>query len=114
MSFRDAVYWFDSTFHLGLELEKPIDQEEQRRAEIALQRRKRAREFLKWKQDMRFELNLTAGQILMRLEQIRDEHMPTKPDEPWSREFCEAVRLIPEARRFAEECNMNCTEEKKG
>ena len=40
-------------------------------------------ETVKWKQRMLFEMHLTALKLLMRLEEIRDEHQPTDPDEPW-------------------------------
>ena len=93
-----------------------IEQEKGRQDQVAaaIARRKLEEETVQWKQRMLFEMHLTAMQMLTRLEEIRDEHRPTDPDEPWDSEFCDAVRLIPEARRFAEECYMNCTEEKKG
>lgn len=45
-----------------------------------------------------------ADNIVKRLEEIRDANMPTSPDENWNDEFCNAISLLPEARRFAEEC----------
>ena len=113
MSFPEAIAWFDDTFHLGLELGKPIDPEKQRRAEMALQRRKRAREYQVWLERMKFDMELTAVAILRQLEKTRDENVPKTADEEWNEKFCTAVRLIPEAERLCEECNMMCTEGKR-
>ena len=113
LSFPEAIAWFDDTFHLGLELGKPIDPEKQRRAEMALQRRKRAREYQVWLERMKFDMELTAVAILRQLEKTRDENVPKTADEEWNEKFCTAVRLIPEAERLCEECNMMCTEGKR-
>lgn len=111
MSFRDAVHWFDSTFHLGLDIDGKIDPQKQREAEIALLRRKRAIEFEAWKERMAFDMSLTADDVVRKLEEIRDAHRP-RTYGPWDEAFCMAVRLLPEARRFAEDSMMDCT--KKG
>jgi len=107
MSFKDAVAWIDSTFNLGLNLDKPIDPEKQRTAEIALQRRKERHQFLEWKYRMQFDLELIADRIVERLEDERDTHRP-RTYGAWDETFCTAVRMLPEARAFEEECEMNC------
>lgn len=109
MSFKEAVAWLDSTFHLGLELDSPIDPAKQRAAEIALQRRKREHELQEWKKQMRFNLALLADRITERLEEIRDEHRPRTYGN-WDEEFYMAVRLLPEALAFTEECETECIE----
>ena len=58
---------------------------------------------------MQFDLALAADRILQRLEEERDRHVPKTPDETWDSAFCAAVEAIPDARRFVEECVMNCT-----
>ena len=113
ISYKDCIAWFDSTFHMGLDLGTHISPQKQRQAEIALQRRKRAIEFEEWKKRMRFDLTLTADEIVRRLEKQREEHMPKTPDEPWSEAFCEAVTVLPEARAFADDCWMECMEVRK-
>ena len=45
----------------------------------------------------------TADNIVKRLEEIRDANEPKSPDDEWNDEFCKAISLLPEARRFAEE-----------
>ena len=86
------------------------EHQENERVRRAVEHRKVQEEFLKWKDDMKFDLHLTALQILMRLEEIRDENAPG-PDGEWNEEFCRAVELIPEARRFYEDTIMDCIEE---
>ena len=113
MSFKDAVAWFNDTFHLGLELERKMNPDEIRRAEIALQARKRAIEDREWKEKMQFDLALAADQIVQRLEEERDKNVPHTADEPWNDDFAGAIRVLPEARRFADDCMMNCTERKE-
>ena len=67
----------------------------------------------RWRKRMAFDIQLLAGQILDRLIEQRDRNAPKTADEPWNEEFREAVELIPEARRFLEECMMDCTEVRK-
>lgn len=108
MSFKDTVSWYNDTFRLGLDLDSKIDPAEARRAEIALKMRKEAHELEAWKDRMRFDLFLLADRILALLEKQRDLNVPKTPDEPWNLKFCEAIRTIPAARRFAEKCLADC------
>ena len=110
--FSEAVAWFDSMFNLGLNLHRRIDPAEQRRAEMALQRRRERHELEEWKKQRMFDLALIADRIVERLEDVRDEHRP-RTYGAWDKEFYMAVRLLPEARRFAEDCEMECIEVKK-
>ena len=87
------------------------EHEENERVRRAIEHRRTQEEFRKWKERMQFDLHLTAGEILKRLEQIRDENEPG-PDDDWNEEFCRAIELIPEARRFVEDMAMECTEVK--
>lgn len=112
MSFRDAVYWFDSTFHMGLDIEGKIDPQKQKQAEIALQRRKKARELREFREKMQFGLMLWSERLVDRLEEARDRHRPRTYGE-WDTEFYMAVGTLPEARRFEEECAMDCVKEEK-
>ena len=112
MSFKDSISWFNDTFHMGLDISGNISPQKQREAEIAIQRRKNAIEFQAWKERMQFDLALAADRIVERLENIRDEKRPRTYGD-WDDEFCEAVVLLPEARRFAEDCIMNCMKERQ-
>ena len=113
IGFKDSLLWFDGTFHLGLDLGKPIDREQQRTAEKALQMRKRRAEFEEWKERMRFDLALTADDIVRKLEETRDAYRPRRYGEEWDERFCRAVLLLPEARKFADDCMMECMKERK-
>ena len=112
-SFKESLTWLNDTFRLGLNLDGQTDLEKARRAEIALQARKEAQEFAEWKDRTQFDLYLTADKILELLERRRDENVPKTADEPWNEKFCEAIRLIPEAKRFCEDCLMKCMKEEK-
>lgn len=113
LSFKDCIAWFNDTFHLGLDLASTITPEKRRQAEKALQMRKRAIEFQQWKERMQFDLALTADEIVRRLEEQRDMNVPETVGEAWNDLFCEAVELLPEARRFADDCMMYCMKERK-
>lgn len=87
------------------------DMQEHERVLRAIEHRRTQEEFRKWKEKMGFDLYLTSIDILKRLEQIRDDNMPG-PDDDWNDEFCMAIELIPEARRFYEDMAIECTEVK--
>lgn len=109
-SFKDAVAWYNDTFHLGLDIEGKIDPSKQREAEIVLQRRKRAYALQEWKDRMLFDLALAADRIVERLEEVRDDNRP-RTYGAWDPDFCAAVVSLPDAREFAEECWTRCIKE---
>ena len=88
------------------------EHEENERVLRAVEHRRTQEEFRKWKGKMGFDLYLTSIDILKRLEKIRDDNMPG-PDDDWNDEFCMAIELIPEARRFYEDMAIECTEVKE-
>ena len=69
---------------------------------------KQSKEMAQWKSEMKFNMYLLALQIVLRLETIIIENEPTTDE--WNEDFCKAVELLPEARRFADDCMMNCME----
>lgn len=95
------------------EANRQREQQERERVARAIAHRKEQEEFAAWKERMGFDLCLTAMEILLRLEEIRDLNAPKSPDEEWNEEFCRAIELIPEARRFVEDSMMDCIEVKK-
>lgn len=112
MSFPDCVRWFNDTFGLGMDIDSPISQEAVKRAENAQRQRAKEREFLEWKERMQFDLALTADELVRKLEEQRDANRPTRYSEDWNEAFRTAVELLPEARRFAEDCMIQCIKEK--
>lgn len=112
MSYKQCILWFDSTFHLGLDINGKIDPQKQRQAEIALQRRKKAHELREFREKMQFGLALWSERLVDRLEEMRDERRPRTYGE-WDPAFCTAVKLLSEARAFEEECAIRCVKEEK-
>ena len=112
IGFKEAIGWFNDTFCLGLDIEGRMSPDERRRAENSLQRQKNAIEEKRRIERMRFNLALAADKIVQRMEEIRDDNTPKTAEEPWSEDFTRAVECLPEARRFAEECMMNCTDDR--
>ena len=88
------------------------DLQEHERVRRAVEHRRTREEFLKWKEDMGFNMYLTATQLLMVLTCQRDMNAPKHPDDEWSDEFRRAIELLPEARRFYEDMMMETTEAK--
>ena len=111
-SFKEAVEWFNSTFSLGMDIESPLSPEAVKQAENARKTREEERELREWVERMQFDLMLAGDLILEKLEEQRDANLPKTPDETWNRKFCEAVQLIPVAKRFVQGCMMKCTKEK--
>jgi len=113
MSFRDTILWFNSTFNLGLDLDGRIDEEQRRQAEMAQRMRKEATEKKEMKDRMSFGVMLMADRIVERLEDIRDANAPKTPNERWNDAFCNAIRSLPGAREFVDDCMMDCLKEGK-
>ena len=113
MSFPDAARWLNNTFRLGMDIDSPMDQNAVKQAENARKTRVEEKERQEWKERTQFELFLAVDRILEMLEEQRDRNVPKTPWERWDPQFCEAVRLIPEVRRFAEDCMMKCMKEEK-
>ena len=102
-SFLEAVEWLNSAFHLGLPLDRPMDKNAQKAAEIA---RKRKQEEQKQKQAidrMEYDLYALCGRILDGLEEDKERYRPKRAYELWDERFTTAIRLIPEAKELAEE-----------
>ena len=109
-TFRKAVEWLNQTFQLGLSLDSTLSPDEERRAKNALKMRKNRIELDEWLKRMKFNLALTADDIVRRLETIRDQRRPRTYGEEWDESFCTAVTLLPEARQVAEDMISDCME----
>jgi len=69
----------------------------------AIRRRREQEETERWAERAQFDLALLADRLVQRIEEIRDTNAPDGDGE-WNDTFCEAVKVLPEARRFAVEC----------
>ena len=117
MAFRIPGDTVDSRFRKRMERAQQVREEQERLQHDIVSRRIAHMEFeeemRRWQERMAYGMYLLAGTILDRLVQIRDENRPACPDDPWNEAFCRAVELIPEARRFEEDCMMDCMKEKE-
>lgn len=99
-----------SQFRQRMERAQQAQEEQEKRRHEAIARqielREHQEETRRWKERMTFDLYLMAGMILDSLIDQRDRNTPKTPDEPWNDLFCEAVRLIPEAKMFLEEMSI--------
>lgn len=110
MSYKQCLQWFSDTFHLGLALDSTLSPDEERRAKNAIKMRKNRMELDEWQKRMKFNLALTADDIVRRLETIRDQRRPRTYGEEWDESFCTAVTLLPEARQVSEDMISDCME----
>lgn len=107
LSFKDAVSWINGTFNLGMDIQSPMDPDEAKQAEKLANMRKEMRELSEWRDKTSFELSLGVSRIVDYLEDQRDRHEPG-PNDPWSHEFCTAIKLLPSAIRLAQDCMFDC------
>ena len=91
------------------------EQEKQRREAVmaAVARMEEQRAFEKRKNDMLFNMYLTASEILFRLEDMRNANAPKTPCEEWNDDFVTAVSSIPAAKRLVDETFIACMNGKK-
>lgn len=93
-----------------MEMARQAQEENERARHEEIRRQIAYREWMeetrRWKERVEYDIYLISGMILDRLTRQRDENIPAGPDAEWNEKFCEAVRLIPEAKRFVEEMSM--------
>lgn len=89
------------------------ESQEHKRIQKALELRREADELKEWKERFKYDMALTAFQIVQLLEEQRDNNLPNRPESDWNSAFCEAIELLPKARRFAEDCWFDCVEVKE-
>ena len=106
MSFKDAVTWFNDTFGLGMDIDSPMSRDALREAQKQQEQRRRERELLEKLERLRFDLYLAADKVLTDLEEMRDETVPVSAYGNWDDLFAFAVKMIPEAKRLAEDALM--------
>lgn len=105
-SFPEAVEWLNSTFALGLPLDRKESQEERRDAEIARKQRQIERELKQAIRDELFETYLNAGDVVMRLERDKEDYRPRTAFDEWDERFVTALRLLTEAKELAVEAGI--------
>lgn len=106
VGFRDAVAWFNDTFSLGMDIDSQMDPDALKKAQMQQEERKRERELTEKIERLRFDLYLAVDAVLTDLEEIRDETVPVSAYGNWDDRFAFAVKMIPEAKRLAEDALM--------
>ena len=113
MRFRDAVAWFNDTFHLGMDIDSPVSEDALREAKKAQRKRAalvRAETAVK---EAQADRELAAFIMLRHLEEGMERTAPGRPDEPFSRRFEQTARMIPYVKGMIEDIqieNMKETE----
>ena len=102
IGFKQAIERLNSVFHLGLQTGRTVSEEAQQAAEIARERRRMEREQREAIERMEFDLYAAACTLVNGLEADKERYRPTKPNEWWHRRFCNALKLLPEARETAD------------
>lgn len=102
-AFQSAVEWLNSAFHLGLQLDRPMDKNAAEAARRAKERKQAEQERRKAIDRMEYDLYVLCGRLLDGLEEDKEWYRPRKANEEWDRRFVNAIRLIPEANELAEE-----------
>lgn len=97
-SFWTAVEWLNSAFHLGLPLDHPLDKNASERARINAEHVRTAREQDKAIDRMLFDCYTAACKLESDLETDAKLYAPKRPYGEWAKEFCTAMRSIPEAK----------------
>lgn len=85
----------------AIEEQEALEHKKNERILLEIERRKREEAERKARDEWIFDQYLMADQILQWLEEQRDANLPV-PGKEWNELFCEAVRMIPEARMYAE------------
>lgn len=103
MSFKDTVEWFNDTFGLGLDIDSPMDEKQIEEAREAQRRRSERIWFEGELKKARANRELTALDMLMRLEDMMDRVAPKTPEEDFSPAFKLAAELIPTVKGMIED-----------
>ena len=74
---------------------------EQMKARLELMRRIGLEE--SWKETEAFIRWMVADYAVQQLEELRDEFTPKSPNDEWDDRFAFAVKMLPDARRAAED-----------
>lgn len=113
MSFLDALKWFNVTFNLGMKIDSPVDEKRLKQAKNRIKRKEEERAFRERVDRAQFDMYLAVDRALERLEKQRDVNRPKRYGEGWNREFCDAIRVIPDVQKYREYFLMTCTETKR-
>ncbi len=112
-TFWEAVEWLNSAFNLGLITNQPLPPQAAKSHEIQRKLEATRRETVEAMDMVLYQAYLDAQKYLIELEQQKEDYEP-KFDEEWDPRFCQALRMIPEAREIVERLAVEVFSDKKG
>jgi len=102
-TFWQAVEWLNSAFHLGLPIDRELDEDAKLAAKTTAMIRKLEKETERITERAEYDLYTLAAKTVGDLEEAVRRYRPTDPDAEWDERFCAALRALPEAREAAGE-----------
>ena len=108
-TFPQAIRWVNDTFGLGLNIDSPTDEKRLKQAKNRLKRKREDVDFKKRVEKLDYDMYLSLSARLTQLENQRDDNRPRRYSEEWNDKFCEAVRMIPEVKRYMDYFAIQCT-----
>ena len=99
----EAGKGLNSAFHLGLQLDRPMDKNAAEAAKRAKERKQTEREQKQAIERMEFDLYVLCGRLLESREADTERYRPRRANEEWDRRFVNAIRMIPEVEAMVEE-----------
>ena len=101
-TFTEAVQWLSDEFHLGIDIDKPVDREALRRAKKRARTRKELEARIRKHDSQVYDRYLDAVAFLNRIDRIVLDSAPKREDEEWSDLFCKALQVRTEAKEIVE------------
>lgn len=102
MPFPEAIRWFNDTFHLGINIDSPVDERRLKQAKNRLKCKAEKRRDQERFRAMMFDMYLNAMDALSRMEEERDRNRPERYGDGWNGAFAGAVSAIRETERYAD------------
>jgi len=107
--FKEAVAWLNSTFRLGLNLDKPVGKKAQEQARMRQEWQSIRRQNERDLETAEYLLYVEAGKLQCDLENDAKDYRPTDPDEEWDERFVTALQLLPDVRDLVTDLAMRTT-----
>lgn len=101
-TFVRAVAWLNDSFHLGMDIDSPVDETQLKQAKNRLKRKAEKRQEQERLRAMSFEMYLACLDALRRAEEVRDKNRPERDTDGWNKAFADAVEVIPIINQFAD------------
>lgn len=107
-SFKDTVAWFNDTFHLGMDIESPMEPDALEAAKEQQRRLRAKREITAWADRMRYGRMLTCADCVKSVEGCMERHAPKGPEDGFDGLFRKAADALPEMKEMLAEYEMGC------